>query len=89
LPSIVSFGHGARIRFAPVRHRVPADVLLLVTVFFWSFNFTVVGLTYRPFGKALLIAPFPANRVVVHRDSARKAFLVEQVQDQRCVERVE
>src|SRR5687768_13145355 len=31
-----------RIRFAPVRHRVPADILLLVTVFFWSFNFTVV-----------------------------------------------
>jgi drug/metabolite transporter (DMT)-like permease len=25
-----------------VRHRVPADVLLLVTVVFWSFNFTVV-----------------------------------------------
>jgi drug/metabolite transporter (DMT)-like permease len=25
-----------------VRHRVPADVLLLVTVLFWSFNFTVV-----------------------------------------------
>jgi drug/metabolite transporter (DMT)-like permease len=28
--------------FAPVRQRVPADVLLLVTVVFWSFNFTVV-----------------------------------------------
>jgi drug/metabolite transporter (DMT)-like permease len=26
----------------PVRHRVPADVLLLVTVVLWSFNFTVV-----------------------------------------------
>ena len=25
-----------------MRHRVPADVLLLVTVVFWSFNFTVV-----------------------------------------------
>jgi drug/metabolite transporter (DMT)-like permease len=25
-----------------VRHRIPADVLLLVTVLFWSFNFTVV-----------------------------------------------
>jgi drug/metabolite transporter (DMT)-like permease len=25
-----------------VRHRVPADVLLLITVIFWSFNFTVV-----------------------------------------------
>jgi drug/metabolite transporter (DMT)-like permease len=25
-----------------VRHRVPADVLLVVTVVFWSFNFTVV-----------------------------------------------
>jgi drug/metabolite transporter (DMT)-like permease len=25
-----------------VRHRLPADVLLLVTVVFWSFNFTVV-----------------------------------------------
>jgi drug/metabolite transporter (DMT)-like permease len=25
-----------------VRHRLPADVLLLVTVLFWSFNFTVV-----------------------------------------------
>ena len=25
---------------AAVRHRVPADVLLLVTVLFWSFNFT-------------------------------------------------
>jgi drug/metabolite transporter (DMT)-like permease len=28
--------------FAPVRHRLPADVLLLTTVLFWSFNFTVV-----------------------------------------------
>src|SRR5919109_5670877 len=28
--------------FAPVRQRIPADVLLLVTVVFWSFNFTVV-----------------------------------------------
>jgi drug/metabolite transporter (DMT)-like permease len=27
---------------ARVRHRLPADVLLLVTVLFWSFNFTVV-----------------------------------------------
>ena len=27
---------------ASVRHRLPADVLLLVTVLFWSFNFTVV-----------------------------------------------
>jgi drug/metabolite transporter (DMT)-like permease len=36
------------IAFAAVRHRVPADVLLLVTVCFWSFNFTVVkyGLTH-------------------------------------------
>ena len=25
-----------------MRHRIPADVLLLVTVLFWSFNFTVV-----------------------------------------------
>ena len=25
-----------------MRHRLPADVLLLVTVLFWSFNFTVV-----------------------------------------------
>jgi drug/metabolite transporter (DMT)-like permease len=25
-----------------VRHRIPADILLLVTVLFWSFNFTVV-----------------------------------------------
>ncbi len=25
-----------------MRHRVPADILLLVTVLFWSFNFTVV-----------------------------------------------
>jgi drug/metabolite transporter (DMT)-like permease len=25
-----------------VRHRLPADILLLVTVLFWSFNFTVV-----------------------------------------------
>jgi drug/metabolite transporter (DMT)-like permease len=25
-----------------VRHRLPADVLLLITVLFWSFNFTVV-----------------------------------------------
>jgi hypothetical protein len=31
-----------------VRHRVRPDVLLLVTVLFWSFNFTVVGFTYRP-----------------------------------------
>ncbi len=30
------------IAFAPVRHRLPADVLLLLTVLFWSFNFTVV-----------------------------------------------
>ena len=30
------------IAFAPVRQRLPADVLLLVTVVFWSFNFTVV-----------------------------------------------
>ena len=72
-----------------MRRRVPSDVLLLVTVLFWSFNFTVVGFTYRPFRKALLIAVFLANRVVMHGDSARKAFLVEQVQDQRCVERVE
>jgi len=41
-----------------VRHRVPLDVLLLVTVLFWSFNLTVVGFTYRPFRKALLIAAF-------------------------------
>ena len=33
---------GEHLAFAPVRHRVPADVLLLVTVLFWSFNFTVV-----------------------------------------------
>lgn len=33
---------GRRIRFRPVRHRIPADVLLLITVLFWSFNFTVV-----------------------------------------------
>jgi hypothetical protein len=26
---------------ARVRRRLPADVLLLVTVLFWSFNFTV------------------------------------------------
>jgi hypothetical protein len=43
---------------AAVRHRVPPDVLLLGTVLFWSFNFTVVGFTYRPFRKALLIAVF-------------------------------
>jgi drug/metabolite transporter (DMT)-like permease len=30
------------VAFEPVRHRVPPDVLLLVTVLFWSFNFTVV-----------------------------------------------
>jgi drug/metabolite transporter (DMT)-like permease len=30
------------IAFATVRQRIPADVLLLVTVVFWSFNFTVV-----------------------------------------------
>ena len=41
-----------------MRQRIPADVLLLVTVLFWSFNFTVVGFTYRPFRKALLIAAF-------------------------------
>jgi len=41
-----------------VRRRVPPDVLLLVTVLFWSFNFTVVGFTYRPFRKALLIGVF-------------------------------
>ena len=29
-------------RPAAVRHRIPADVLLLATVLFWSFNFTVV-----------------------------------------------
>ena len=27
---------------ASVRHRIPADILLLATVLFWSFNFTVV-----------------------------------------------
>ena len=43
---------------AAVRHRVPPDVLLLVTVLFWSFNFTVGGFTNRPFRKALLIAAF-------------------------------
>ena len=43
---------------AAVRRRVPSDVLLLVTVLFWSFNFTVVGFTYRPFRKALLIGVF-------------------------------
>jgi drug/metabolite transporter (DMT)-like permease len=36
------FWAGSRIAFAAVRHRVPADVLLLLTVCFWSFNFTVV-----------------------------------------------
>ena len=41
-----------------MRHRVPPDVLLLGTVLFWIFNFTVVGFTYRPFRKALLIAVF-------------------------------
>jgi hypothetical protein len=41
-----------------VRHRVPPDALLLVTVLFCSFNFTVVGFTNRPFRKALLIAAF-------------------------------
>jgi hypothetical protein len=41
-----------------VRHRVRPDVLLRVTVLFWSFNLTVVGFTYRPFRKALLIAAF-------------------------------
>jgi drug/metabolite transporter (DMT)-like permease len=33
---------GPRLRFGAVRHRLPADLLLLVTVLFWSFNFTVV-----------------------------------------------
>jgi drug/metabolite transporter (DMT)-like permease len=33
---------GARAIVADVRHRLPADVLLLTTVLFWSFNFTVV-----------------------------------------------
>ena len=41
-----------------MRHRVRPDVLLRVTVLFWSFNLTVVGFTYRPFRKALLIAVF-------------------------------
>jgi len=30
-----------------VCHRVRPDVLLRVTVLFWSFNLTVVGFTYR------------------------------------------
>jgi len=30
-----------------VRHRIPPDVLLLVTVLFWSFNFTVVHFRKR------------------------------------------
>lgn len=33
---------GFVISFAAVRHRLPPDVLLLATVIFWSFNFTVV-----------------------------------------------
>src|SRR6266540_2717725 len=32
----------APIAFGAVRHRFPADVLLLITVVFWSFNFTFV-----------------------------------------------
>jgi hypothetical protein len=31
-----------------VRHRLPADVLLLATVLFWSFNFTVVNFPTEP-----------------------------------------
>jgi hypothetical protein len=31
-----------------VRQRIPADVLLLVTVLFWSFNFTVGELLIEP-----------------------------------------
>ena len=73
---------------AAVRNRVPPDVILLGTVLFWSFNFTVVGYV-PPFQKSTANRRVSANRVVVHGDSARKAFLVEQVQDQRCVERVE
>lgn len=34
---------------ARVLRRLPADVLLLVTVLFWSFNFTVWSVTYRPY----------------------------------------
>jgi hypothetical protein len=41
-----------------MRHQVPADVLLLVTVVFWSFNFTVVNFPQSPSRKALLIAVF-------------------------------
>src|SRR4051812_4604152 len=37
-----TLSRGARISSARVRHRVSPDVLLLVTVLFWSFNFTVV-----------------------------------------------
>ena len=35
-----------------MRHRVPPDVLLLVTVLFWSFNFTVEHLRYSPLGNS-------------------------------------
>jgi len=31
-----------------VRRRLPADVLLLVTVLFWSFDFRVFDFTYSP-----------------------------------------
>jgi drug/metabolite transporter (DMT)-like permease len=34
--------HGRDLSIARVRHRLPADVLLLVTVLLWSFNFTAV-----------------------------------------------
>ena len=74
---------------AAVRHRVRPDVLLLGTALFWSFNFTAVGFYIPPLQKSTANRRVSANRVVVHGDSARKAFLVEQVQDQRCVERVE
>src|SRR5262245_27453723 len=42
LPGYVQELRVEHLAFAPVRHRLPPDVLLLVTVLFWSFNFTVV-----------------------------------------------
>jgi hypothetical protein len=41
-----------------VQHRAPADALLLITVVFWSFNFTVTSFANSALTKDLLTAHF-------------------------------
>jgi hypothetical protein len=57
-----------------VRHRVPADLLLLVTVVLWSFNFTVCNFTYRPY--ALGVPRWESQAAA--RPSAAAALIREQ-----------